>query len=135
MPARMQSSERISVAPVCSWIIAPVAASALFWSIFGACVSTGVPADPPESKLVASWDPLACGEPHRVVLELVDEDEQPVTSSAPCALGSLTLELPHFGTFTGRVYSWELGKPVRSIAPVEIVAEEPVVRWRVTTPP
>jgi hypothetical protein len=102
--------------------------------VFGACVAD-VP-DPPEpvSRLVASWDPLACGPPHRVVLELEAEDGEPISSSTPCWLGGLAIDLPRWGWYTGRVYTWVQGEPIRSIRHVTIAVDDAIVRWQITTP-
>jgi len=53
-------------------VCSPLFATLVFWSLFGACVDTQVDANPPVTRLVTSWDPLACGSPHRVVVEGVN---------------------------------------------------------------
>jgi len=120
---------RVAGLIVCPWVCALA-----FWSVFGACVAD-VP-DPPEpvSRLVASWDPLACGPPHRVVLELEAEDGEPISSSTPCWLGGLAIDLPRWGWYTGRVYTWVQGEPIRSIRHVTIAVDDAIVRWQITTP-
>jgi hypothetical protein len=104
--------------------------------VLSGCVDAPLPDDPPATRLVAIWDPLACGEPHRVVVELVDDDSHPESSSAPCALASLSIDLPHRGLYRGKIYAWVLhDQPeIRSIRTVELFVDEPVVRWTVPTP-
>src|SRR3954471_12392656 len=93
-------------------VVSPILSALAFWLLFGACVST-LPDDPvPVSRLLASWDPLACGEPHRVVLELEDEDGNRLSSSTPCWLGGLAVDLPSWGFYTGRLYTWIADEPI-----------------------
>jgi hypothetical protein len=115
-------------------IAPPVLVSILFWTAFVACIDGPSLEAPPSVRIVVSWDPLACGAPHRVAIELEDEAGVPISSSAPCALGGLTLEAPHFGVYLGRVYAWTAGQPIRSIMPVRLHVDEPIVRWMVATP-
>ena len=99
------------------------------------CVQSPVPEDgPPDSKIVASWDPLQCGAPHRVAVELEDTEGAPISASTNCAVGSLTLDARHFGVYRGRIYAWELGTGERSAEDVHLVVDEPIVRWDVETP-
>jgi hypothetical protein len=108
----------------------------MFWSAFGACVAD-VPDDPPPpaARLVTSWDPLACGSPHRVVVELASDEGLEVSSSAPCANGGLTLDAPRWGIYTGRIYTWVQGEPIRSVRHVTLAVDAPIVHWQVITPP
>jgi hypothetical protein len=85
-------------------------------------------------RIVVSWEPLACGAPHRVALELADEAGVPVSSSAPCAQGSLSVQVLRFGVYVGRVYAWTAGQPIRSIMPARIDVDESIVHWSVETP-
>jgi hypothetical protein len=85
-------------------------------------------------RIAAKWDPRACGEPHRVALELEDEEGRRISSSAPCASGGLTLEAPHLGVYVGRIYAWTAGRPIRSVIPVQIDVDEATERWTVATP-
>ncbi len=120
---------------ILSCVLLPWAVALLFWLLFGACVAN-VPDEPePVSRLLASWDPLACGEPHRVVLELEDEDGNPISSSTPCWLGGLAIDLPRWGWYTGRIYTWVLDEPIRSVRNVSIAIDAAVIRWQVDTPP
>src|SRR5678809_1212655 len=85
-----------------SWLLSTLATTTAFWLIFGTCVSGCIvdmepPNHEPLARLVAVWDPLACGDPHRVVVELEDEDGVDVSGSAPCTIGGITLDLPGWG--------------------------------------
>lgn len=117
-------------------ILSPLLATVVFWTVFGACV-TDIPEEPdePAARVVASWDPLLCGDPHRVVVELEDSDGVEISSSAPCWLGGVTLDAPRWGIYSGRVYTWVLGEPIRSIMRVTVTVDAPVIRWQLTTPP
>lgn len=120
---------------IISCVLLPWLCALTFWFLFGACVAN-VPDEPePVSRLIASWDPLACGEPHRVVLELEDENGNPVSSSTPCWLGGLAVDLPRWGWYTGRIYTWVLDQPIRSIRNVTLAVDAAIVRWQVITPP
>ena len=139
MPRRMNALDEPVMSSVpglelATWLVSTLAASAAFWLTFGACVDVPQPREVPQARVVASWDPLACGRPHRVVIELEDEAGAPLTLSAPCALGGLTIDAPHFGIYRGRIYAWELGEAIRSIVPVELAIDEPLIRWMVETP-
>jgi len=89
----------------------------------------------PLARLVAGWDPLACGEPHRIVVELADEAGAMCSASAPCNLGGLTVDVGHFGSYRGRIYAWALDASIRSITPIELTIDQPIVDWYVATPP
>lgn len=115
-------------------ILVPWLFAAVFWTLFGACVADIPDEREPVSRLIASWDPLACGEPHRVVLELEDESGNPITSSTPCWLGGIAVDLPSWGWYTGRIYSWVLDAPIRSIHPMSIAVDAPLVRYQLLTP-
>jgi hypothetical protein len=131
----MSSMEIVSFVPsLPTWLVSPVIATAACWFCAGACVDTPLAPAPPQARLVASWDPLACGEPHRVVVELEDDAGVPLAASTPCALGELVIDAPHFGIYRGRIYAYALGEPIRSIVAVELTIDEPVVQWVVQTP-
>jgi hypothetical protein len=98
------------------------------------CVDSPPPDGAPASKIVAAWDPLQCGDPHRVAVELEDTDGAPISASTNCNVGSLTLVASHFGDYRGRIYAWELGIGERSAEDVDLVVDEPIVRWNVMTP-
>jgi hypothetical protein len=122
------------VASVCGWIGSTTLATVAFWSVFGACVDAPLPQDQPQARVIAAWDPLQCGEPHRVVIELEDDAGIPLSSSAPCALGELTLDAPRMGRYRGQIYAWTLDDTVRSSTAVELSIDAPVMRWVVPTP-
>lgn len=104
---------------------------------FAGCLEASPDGDdrPPASRLVAMWDPLTCATPHRVVLELEDVTGAEVSSSAPCAIGSLSVDLPVWGVYSGRFYGWKLGEPIRGVANVTIMIDAPVIRWQLAAPP
>lgn len=115
----------------------PCAATLLFWLAFTACIDSPMPdADaPPIARVIVAWDPLACGDPHRVAVELEDHAGTKLSSSTACASGSITIDTAHFGLYYGRIYAWEAGEEIRSITPVRLVVDEPLVRWWIPTPP
>ncbi|HEX2686452.1 MAG TPA: hypothetical protein VHN14_07530 [Kofleriaceae bacterium] len=100
----------------------------------GACIDTPPDPGPVVARLVTEWDPLACGEPHRVVVELEDEGGTTLSASTPCNLGGLTLDVSHLGSYRGRIYAWALAAPIRSITPIELTIAAPIVHWPVSTP-
>lgn len=101
-------------------------------------VSCGDPVPPldaaPQGRLVAVWDPLACGDSHRVVLELEDFDGAGVSRSVPCELGGITLDVVHWGVYRGRIYAWTPTTNAYSIVAVRIDIDAEVVYWNVETP-
>jgi len=119
------------------WIASPIAFSLVFWAAFAACIDAPVPDTPPAARIVAAWDPLACGSPHRVVLELEDDAGAMIAASTQCSTGMLTLDAPHWGIYRGRLYAWELEDEVeiRSVMTIRMTVDEPIVRWWVATPP
>ena len=117
-----------------SWIGATLLATAIFWTCFGACVDTPLPDLEPQARIVTSWDPLACGEPHRVVVELEDEDGTPLSKSVPCNLGGVTIDVRQWGVYRGRIYAWTLGPEIRSVTTVRLEVDAPVIHWSVETP-
>jgi hypothetical protein len=116
-------------------LCSPLFVAAALWSLQAACIDTPPEPGPVVARVVAAWDPLACGAPHRVVLELEDDIGEPRSASMPCNLGSLTLDVPHLGRYQGRIYAWALDAPVRSAMPVEVMVDQPIVHWFVETPP
>jgi hypothetical protein len=117
------------------WILSTVAATLGFWTCFGACVDTPAPPSPPQARIVAAWDPLECGEPHRVVVELEDDAGAPLSVSGPCTLGGLAIDAPHFGVYRGKVYAWTLDAHEYGAHAVELVVDQPIVRWDLEPPP
>jgi hypothetical protein len=101
-----------------------------------ACLAT-LPDDdePPASRVIVQWDPLDCGPPHRVVLELQHEDGTDASSSVPCILGSLSIDLRQWGIYFGRFYGWEAGSPIRRIEPVTLTVDAPLIHWQLVEPP
>jgi hypothetical protein len=98
------------------------------------CLDAPMEPSPPVARLVVGWDPLACGDPHRVVVELTEDAGAVRSASAPCGLGGVAVDLAHFGIYRGRIYAWALAAPIRSIAPLEVTIEQPITDWRVATP-
>jgi hypothetical protein len=116
-------------------LCSPLAIAALAWTVLAACIDA--PAEPRLSpaRLVVGWDPLACGEPHRLVVELRDDAGAVVSASTPCSLGTLAVDLAHFGAYRGRIYAWALDQPARPVAPIELMIDQPIVHWDVMVPP
>ena len=117
-----------------------LAATAAFWTVFGACVDAPVDAEAhaPLARLVASWDPLACNDPHRVVLELEDDAGLKRTASSHCELGGLMLVTSHFGIYRGRIYRVHDDGPIEismEAVAVQIAIDAPIVRWEIAQPP
>lgn len=106
--------------------------------VVSACVDSPVPDSEPQSRLVAVWDPVACGEPHRVVFELEDEHGSPLARSVPCEIGGVSIDVPHWGVYRGRIYAWDLepSEPpeIRSVVAVRLDIDAPIVHWYVETP-
>jgi hypothetical protein len=125
-----------------TWIASTMLASALFWITFGSCVAGGcidapLPDREPQARLVTSWDPLACGSPHRVAIEIEDDDGRMLSTSAPCELGEMTIDVPAWGIYRGRIYAWSIAgneATISSLLPVRHEIDEPVVQWNVQTP-
>jgi hypothetical protein len=88
----------------------------------------------PQSRIIAAWDPLACGDPHRVAVELEDHLGVPISRSVPCELGGVTLDVPHWGVWRGRIYAWRSGPDIRSVLTVQVEVDSPIVHWLVDTP-
>lgn len=127
MPPRM----RALMVLLCS----PLFVAVVAWAAFAACLDAPAGSAPSLARLVVSWDPLACGAPHRVVVELADDDGAAVSSSTPCALGGLTVDLAHLGRYRGRIYAWAMAAPVRSEAPIEVLVDQSIVAWELAAPP
>ena len=121
-----------------TWIVSTLVASSAFWLCFGTCVSGCVDAPlpdiEPQARIVASWDPLDCGDPHRVVIELEDDDGRAFSRSVPCEVGGVTLDISHWGIYRGRVYAWTVGPEIRSVVHVRLEVDQPVIFWTVDTP-
>lgn len=116
-----------------------VVLSFMWLSSVVACVDTPLPDPEPQARLVAAWDPLSCGDTtYRVVIELEDERGVPLRRSAPCKLGGVTIDVPYWGIYLGRVYAWELthaeSAEIRSVSTFRLEIDSPVVHWFVDTP-
>jgi hypothetical protein len=115
-------------------LCSPLFAAALLWAMLAGCVDT-----PPEpgaaiARLVVAWDPLACGDPHRVAVELEGDSGAMISASTPCNLGGLTLDVSQFGSYRGRIYAWALDAPIRSVMPIEVTIDQPIVHLVMSTP-
>lgn len=98
------------------------------------CLDAPLEPGPAAARLVVDWDPLACGEPHRVVVELADDGGAALSASVPCNLGGLTVDVAHLGVYRGRIYAWALAAPIRSVTALEVMIDAPIVSWPVATP-
>jgi hypothetical protein len=127
----MNLADRVSVI---SWVSWTGIATLVFWACFGACVEAPAADVPPQARVIVSWDPARCGEPHRVVVELEDEGGAPVRGSTPCERGGLTLDLWHFGVWHAQISTWTAEDSERSVLALTLAVDEPVVRWLVETP-
>jgi hypothetical protein len=139
MSARMNLYElACSLRSLLAWIGSTLLATAVFWLCFGTCVSgcvdTPLPDIEPQSRVLVSWDPLDCGDPHRVVVELEDDAGVPVSSSVPCNAGGMAIDIAHGGVYRGRIYAWTLGPEIRSVLAVRLEVDAPLVLWTVDTP-
>ena len=115
-------------------LCSPLFAAALAWTALGACIDAPIAPGSSVARLVTVWDPLACGDPHRVAIDLQDDDGVMVSGSTPCNIGGLTLDVSHFGSYRGRIYAWALDVPIRSVAPLELTIDQAIVHWTVATP-
>jgi len=115
-------------------LCSPLIAAVLLWATLAACIDAPVELGPSLARLVVAWDPLACGEPHRVAVELDAEDGAQAAASAPCNLGGVTVDVSRFGTYQGRVYAWALDAAIRSIMPIDVRIDQAIVRIDVETP-
>lgn len=109
--------------------------AALAWAVCTACLDAPGAPGPAVARLVVAWDPLACGAPHRVAVELEDDADARVAASTPCSLGAVTVDVAHTGAYHGRIYAWAIGEPVRSVTSIEVNIDQAVVRRQVATPP
>ncbi|HEX4451781.1 MAG TPA: hypothetical protein VH143_12970 [Kofleriaceae bacterium] len=91
------------------------------------CVDQPLGPDPPSARVIASWDPLACTSIDRVRVEL-DGELDVIAASAPCALGSVVLDVASFGAY--RVRAGDGSADMRELG--ELVVDQPVVAWEVT---
>lgn len=115
------------------YVVAPWFATLLYWSMVASCLQAPLEIEP-AARVVVAWDPRGCGPPHRVAVELEDDDGARSSGSVPCVLGGLSLDVPQLGIYRGRAYAWVAGEPARSITSIHLVVDEPVVRWLIETP-
>lgn len=107
----------------------------LVTALLAACL----PPDPdelelaPAARVVVAWDPLACGDPHRIAVELEDEGGLQVSTSTACNSGAASVDVRHFGIYRGRVYAWSAGE-IRAELPMQLAVDAPIVRWFIETP-
>jgi hypothetical protein len=118
---------RVSRSPsCCSWLAAGLLSTAL------ACVDEPLATEPSPARLVVAWDPLACGRPHRVAVDLEDEAGAWCSVTVPCNLGGVAVDVPHRGVYWFHAAS--VDAPPRSVIPVEVVIDEPIVHRFIATP-
>ena len=106
----------------------------IFLALCAGCIDQPLPDITPQARVIAAWDPLLCGDPHRVVVELEDELGVPASRSVPCELGAVSVDLAHWGLYRGRIYAWELGPEIRSVLSVRLEVDAPIIHWFVDTP-
>jgi hypothetical protein len=122
------------------WLIvlvsSPLVVAVLAWTAFAACVDAPVGEPPPIARLVVGWDPLACGAPHRIAVELADEMDggAAAAQSAPCNAGGVTVDVAQRGRYRGRVYAWGPGAIAAAARSFEVTIDAPIVAWT-TEPP
>jgi len=109
-------------------------ATLIFWSSFSACFDTSDHGARVPDELIAMWDPVSCGPPHQVVVEIQDDTGARIDASAPCDLGELRADVPELGEYQGRAYAWDPGHPIRSIEPVSVAIDRPALKWVIPTP-
>src|SRR3954462_11330736 len=104
---------------LCSPLVVAVAA----WTALAACIDA--PPEPRMSpgRLVVGGDPLAGGEPHRLVVELRDDAGAVLSASTPCSLGTLAIDVAHFGSYRARIYPWVLDSTARPSGPGERIVD------------
>jgi hypothetical protein len=124
---------RVMRSPSRPHLVASLIAALVLVAVTG-CADQPYPESEPISRIVAAWDPLACGEPHRVAVELEDHLGLPISRSVPCELGGVTLDVPHWGVWLGRIYAWRIGPDIRSVLSVRVDVDSPIIHWYVDTP-
>lgn len=125
-----------------TWVGSTTLLTAAFWLMFGSCVLSGcldapLPDREPQARLITTWDPLSCGEPHRVAIEIEDDDGRMLSASVPCEIGGMTIDVPSWGVYLGRIYAWSLAgseATISSVVPVRLEIDMPIVEWNVETP-
>ena len=105
-------------------------------AVVAGCATTDEPLEVvPQSQLVASWDSEPCRKDgHIVVIDLEDEGGAAVSAWAPCFLGTVSLDVVHWGVYRGRVFAWTPDESIRSVSKVRVDVDAPVIYWTVVTP-
>jgi hypothetical protein len=98
------------------------------------CSTTSMPDATPQARLVVNWDPLVCGAPHRVVLELEDDAGVSTSESVPCEIGSITLDVTHWGVYRARIYAWTPDTTPYSIVFMRLDIDQQIIYLTVETP-
>ncbi len=113
-----------------AWLAAAVVGSV------AACATTDETLEAaPQSQLVASWDSGPCRkDAHFIVIDLEDDGGAPVSAWAPCFLGTLSVDILHWGVYRGRVFAWTPDESIRSVSQVRVDIDAPVIYWTVATP-
>ena len=111
-----------------------LSATAFVWGTSSGCLDVPPESSAATARLVTAWDPLECGDPHRVVVELEDDGGAKLSAGTPCNIGGVTLDVSHLGSYHGRVYAWALDAPIRSITAIEVMIDRPIVHLQVSTP-
>lgn len=104
------------------------------WLACAACMGAPPDGEEPVARLVITWDPRACRGAYRVVVEIGDGSGDDARTSAPCALGGVAVDLPALGVYRGRIYAWSATSAIRSISPLEITVDQPIVHHTVEAP-
>ena len=104
--------------------------------LVGGCATTDETLEAaPQSRLVASWDSEGCRKDgHVVVIDLEDDGGAALSAWAPCYLGTVTLDVLHWGVYRGRVFAWTPDEDIRSVSKVRVDVDAPVIYWAVATP-
>ena len=142
MPGRFCTCDRgLTLARVlrrrraCHYLVA--ACGVLVALSLAGCLDAPIADTPAIARLVASWDPLECGAPHRVVIELALVDAVDaggsLAASGWCALGGLAVEVPRLGSYHARARADDLGSspPLHK----DIAIEHAIVDWSIGEPP
>jgi DMSO/TMAO reductase YedYZ molybdopterin-dependent catalytic subunit len=115
-------------------LCSPLVFAAAMWTAMAACLDAPQDGATGVARLIVAWDPLACGVPHRVAIELADDEGASVSASTPCNLGGLAVDVPRYGVYRGRIYAWALAAPVRSEMAIEIDIDQTIVHRDIATP-
>lgn len=123
----------------CDGLMSLARRPALILIFFVGCLTSPPEGEVPEpvARIVAMWDPLMCGGPHRIAVELEAESGARYSKSAPCQVASVTIDVDHWGFFFARAYSWIAGEPRREENDIAsaLSIDAPIVYWQVSVPP